>query len=66
VAEIDAALDWLAANGPAHGITGKVVLSGWSARPFDGAMSLATPAVSAGLSISGVFELGADPRHLSR
>ena len=31
VAEINAALDWLAANGPAHGIDGKVVLSGWSA-----------------------------------
>jgi hypothetical protein len=31
VAEINAALDWLAANGAAHGINGKVVLSGWSA-----------------------------------
>src|SRR5271165_5098152 len=28
VAEINTALDWLAAHGPAHGIAGKVVLSG--------------------------------------
>jgi arylformamidase len=31
VAEINAALDWLQANGPKHGIAGKVVISGWSA-----------------------------------
>jgi acetyl esterase/lipase len=58
VAEIDAALDWLAANGPAHGITGKVVLSGWSAGGHLTAQCLGHARVSAGLSISGVFELG--------
>ncbi|HLY88389.1 MAG TPA: alpha/beta hydrolase, partial [Acetobacteraceae bacterium] len=30
-AEINAALDWLVANGPSHGISGPIVLSGWSA-----------------------------------
>jgi len=58
VAEIDAALDWLAANGPAHGIAGKVVLSGWSAGGHLTAACLGHNRVSAGLSISGVLELG--------
>ena len=58
VAEINAALDWLAANGSAHGIAGKVVLSGWSAGGHLTAMCLGHPRVSAGLAISGVFELG--------
>jgi len=58
VAEINAALDWLAANGPAHGIAGKVVLSGWSAGGHLTAACLGHNRVSAGLSISGVFELG--------
>src|SRR5262249_3039625 len=58
VAEINAALDWLAANGPAHGINGKVVLSGWSAGGHLTAMCLGHPRVSAGLAVSGVFELG--------
>src|SRR5712672_839716 len=58
VAEINAALDWLAANGPAHGITGKVVLSGWSAGGHLTAACLGHARVSAGLSISGIFELG--------
>ncbi|HTG19019.1 MAG TPA: alpha/beta hydrolase, partial [Reyranella sp.] len=58
VAEIDAALDWLAANGPAHGIAGKVVLSGWSAGGHLTAQCLGHARVSAGLSITGVFELG--------
>jgi arylformamidase len=58
VAEINAALDWLAANGPAHGINGKVVLSGWSAGGHLTAQCLAHPRVSAGLAISGIFELG--------
>ena len=58
VAEINAALDWLAANGPAHGINGKVVLSGWSAGGHLTAQCLGHPRVSAGLAISGVFELG--------
>ena len=58
VAEINAALDWLAANGPAHGINGEVVLSGWSAGGHLTAQCLAHPRVSAGLAISGIFELG--------
>lgn len=58
VAEINAALDWLGANGPAHGIAGKLVLSGWSAGGHLTAQCLAHPRVAAGLAISGVFELG--------
>jgi arylformamidase len=58
VAEINAALDWLAAHGPAHGINGPVVLSGWSAGGHLTAMCLDHPLVKAGLAISGVFELG--------
>lgn len=59
VAEIHAALDWLAASGPAHGIAaGKIVVSGWSAGGHLTAMSLAHRAVTAGLAISGVYELG--------
>lgn len=56
--EIHAALDWLAANGPAHGIAGPIVLSGWSAGGHLTAMALGHPAVRAGLAISGLFELG--------
>jgi arylformamidase len=58
VAEINAALDWLALHGPAHGINGPVVLSGWSAGGHLTAMCLGHPLVKAGLSISGIFELG--------
>jgi len=58
VAEIDAALDWLAANGAQHGINGKVVLSGWSAGGHLTAQCLGHRRVSAGLAVSGVFELG--------
>lgn len=58
VAEIGQALDWLAAHGPAHGIAGPVILSGWSAGGHLTAMGLSHPLVTAGLAISGVFELG--------
>ena len=58
VAEINAALDWLAANGSKHGINGKVVLSGWSAGGHLTAMCLGHPRVSAGLAVSGLFEMG--------
>ena len=58
VAEINASLDWLAANGAKHGINGKVVLSGWSAGGHLTAMCLGHPRVHAGLAVSGVFELG--------
>src|ERR1700757_1242805 len=57
-AEINAALDWLAEHGRAHGIAGKIVLSGWSAGGHLTAMCLAHPLVHAGLAISGVYELG--------
>jgi arylformamidase len=58
VAEINKALDWLAAHGPAHGVNGPVVLSGWSAGGHLTAMCLGHKRVSAGLAISGIFELG--------
>jgi arylformamidase len=58
VAEINAALDWLAAHGPAHGINGKIVLSGWSAGGHLTAICLGHKRVSAGLAISGLHELG--------
>ncbi|HVY14696.1 MAG TPA: alpha/beta hydrolase [Rhodopila sp.] len=58
VAEVHAALDWLADRGPAHGINGPVVLSGWSAGGHLTAACLDHPLVKAGLAISGVFELG--------
>ena len=58
VAEINAALDWLAAHGPPHGISGPIVLSGWSAGGHLTAACLDHPLVRAGLAISGIFELG--------
>jgi arylformamidase len=57
-AEINTALDWLSEHGPAHGIGGKVLLSGWSAGGHLTAMCLGHRRVSAGLAISGVHELG--------
>jgi acetyl esterase/lipase len=58
VAEIGRALDWLAARGALHGISGPVVLSGYSAGGHLAALGLAHPRVAAGLAISGIFELG--------
>ena len=58
VGEIRAALDWLAEHGPAHGIAGPIVLSGWSAGGHLTAICLDHPSVAAGLAISGLFELG--------
>jgi arylformamidase len=58
VAEITASLDWLAANGKAHGIAGPIILSGWSAGGHLTAMGLGHPAVKAGIGLSGVYELG--------
>jgi arylformamidase len=57
VREISLSLDWLAAHGPAHGIAGPVVLSGWSAGAHLTAMALHHPVVAAGLAISGVYDL---------
>jgi arylformamidase len=58
VGEIAKALDWLAADGPKHGLGGgPIVVSGWSAGGHLTAMALSHPRVTAGLAISGVFEL---------
>ena len=57
VAEISRSLDWLAQNGESYGIAGPVVLSGWSAGAHLVAMALDHPRVSAGLAISGVYDL---------
>ena len=53
----DKTLDWLAQNGAAYGISGPVVLSGWSAGAQLVAMALDHPRVTAGLAISGVYDL---------
>jgi acetyl esterase/lipase len=55
--QVHAALDWLSAHGAAHGIGGPLVASGWSAGGHLAALALEHPAVSAGLAISGIFEL---------
>jgi acetyl esterase/lipase len=55
--EINLALDWLAANGSAYGIAGPLVLSGWSAGGHLTALALGHPAVTAGLAVSGVYDL---------
>jgi arylformamidase len=57
VTEISQSLDWLAENGEAYGISGPVVLSGWSAGAHLVAMALDHPRVAAGLAISGVYDL---------
>jgi arylformamidase len=58
VQEMRSALDWLAAQGRAHGIAGPVIISGWSAGGHLAALMLDHPRVTAGLAISGIFELG--------
>jgi acetyl esterase/lipase len=55
--QVHAALDWLSAQGAAHGIAGPIVVSGWSAGGHLTALALEHPAASAGLAISGIFEL---------
>jgi acetyl esterase/lipase len=55
--QVQAALDWLSAHGAKHGIAGPIVASGWSAGGHLTALALEHPAVSAGLAISGIFEL---------
>ena len=57
VAEVSQALDWLAQNGDSYGISGPVILSGWSAGAQLTAMALDHPRVAAGLAISGVYDL---------
>ena len=58
VSEVRSALDWLAAQGNAHGITGPVIISGWSAGGHLTALLLDHPSVRGGLAISGIYELG--------
>ncbi len=57
VTEMNDALNWLAVAGPRHGLNGPIIVSGWSAGAHLAALALAHPAVTAGLAISGVFEL---------
>ncbi len=57
VAEISQSLDWLSQHGAAYGISGPVILSGWSAGAQLVAMTLDHPRVAAGLAISGVYDL---------
>ncbi|HEY1856382.1 alpha/beta hydrolase [Acidocella sp.] len=57
-AEMIASLDWLAAHRAAHGISGKIVLSGWSAGAHLAVLAMAHDLVSAALLISGAYELG--------
>ena len=56
--EIDTALTWLDTHGPAYGFSGARLLAGWSAGGTLAGLFLAHRAVSAGLAISGVYELG--------
>jgi arylformamidase len=58
VAEIRSALDWLGAQGAAHGIAGPIILSGWSAGGHLAALTLDHPIVKAGYAVSGIYELG--------
>ncbi len=58
VGEITAALDWFATHSAEYGVTGPVLVSGWSAGGHLAAMALNHPRVSAGLAISGLYELG--------
>jgi arylformamidase len=57
VGECSTALDWLAAHAAAHGAGGPLIVAGWSAGGHLAAMALSHEAVTAGLAISGVFEL---------
>ena len=57
VGEMRTALDWLATEGPGHGISGPIIVSGWSVGGQLAAMLLNHAAVKAGLAISGVYDL---------
>ena len=58
VAEIHAAIAWVGTNAAAHGLGRRLVIAGWSAGGHLTAMGLSAPAASAGLAISGIYELG--------
>ena len=57
VAEIGTALGWLEEHRHGYGIDGPIILSGWSAGGHLAAMMLAHPVVTAGLAISGIFDI---------
>jgi acetyl esterase/lipase len=57
VAEISTALDWLGGHAEEYGVAGPMVLSGWSAGAQLVAMTFAHPRITAGLAISGVYDL---------
>ena len=58
VAEIGAALAWLAAHAEAYGGDAqRIFVGGWSAGGHLTAMALKEPAVKGGLAISGIFDL---------
>jgi acetyl esterase/lipase len=57
--EVKTAFDWLNANSAEHGITGPIIVTGWSAGGHLAAFILDHPKVAAGVSISGVFDLAA-------
>jgi acetyl esterase/lipase len=57
VDELHSALDWFANNAGKHGIEGSLILTGWSAGGHLTACLIDHPAVTAGLAISGVFDL---------
>ena len=64
VDEVQSAITWIAANAGAHGVDARrLFVSGWSAGGHLTAMSLAHPAVSGGLAISGIYDL--EPIRLS-
>jgi len=56
-AQMRRAMDWLAAEGPSQGITGPVILSGWSAGGHLAALLAEHPLVRGALPISGIFDL---------
>lgn len=55
--QVHRALDWLSRHGAEHGIGGPLLAAGWSAGGHLAALALEHPAVTAGLAISGIFEL---------
>jgi arylformamidase len=57
--EVRTAFDWLNAKRSEHGITGPIIVTGWSAGGHLTAFILDHPKVAAGVSISGVFDLAA-------
>jgi arylformamidase len=58
VSQINQSLDWLGQHGPDYGIAGPIIVAGHSAGGHLAALALSHSAVKAGLTISGVFELG--------